>query len=293
MMKSPRTLFVIAACSLALALAGRVGPPRAEGQDAGKGNPGTMSTEDWIRKHQEWLEKLEKDKNELLLADKAIREDLKRAREKIAEETKARDKASGELQGALASLALNNPPVCSVVAYAGAWPPPEAEATGSTKVQWEEKVGWALCDGAPYDREKYASLFKGLRRPTLPDYRGLFLRGLDPDGTVDPDRKALGDGGIYSYQADALGSHQHPVTVSGGNHDHGYTWTYPKLETSDDDASNNTDNYFGRGSLRTTENGTTKPSGDLTMTGNSGSNKGHGSDTRPRNRAVNYLIKLR
>jgi hypothetical protein len=293
-MKTLGTLTAIVACLLALALAGRVALPRAAGQEDGKDRAGSLSTEDWLRKHQQWLEKLENEKKALIKEDEALREKLKSAIGLIEREAGARKTLADELQGALASLALNNPPVGSVVAYAGPWPPREAAGAGLTKEKWEEEVGWALCDNAIFSEAKYPTLARILGEAKLPDYRGLFLRGLDPAGTMDPDR-AASDRFVGNYQLDAVGPHKHPVVVSGGKHSHGYKdWKITEFGKPCNE--NDSKNQAGQGMKQFTENDAraTDDSLVLSMSGTAdNSNLGQGSDTRPRNRAVHYLIKTK
>lgn len=96
-----------------------------------------------------------------------------------------------------------------------------------------ELNGWMICDGRSLDKnnKKYAELFNligvtygGDASPffKIPDYRGLFLRGLDQGTKRDPDAGVristgtpspviLGDK-IGSYQDDALQTHQHNIS---------------------------------------------------------------------------------
>jgi microcystin-dependent protein len=90
-----------------------------------------------------------------------------------------------------------------------------------------ETQGWMLCDGRPLDRIRFDSLFKvidvfhghgdGVNTFNIPDFRGLFLRGVDEDANRDPDkgsRGALMPGGnsgnnVGSFQDQQLNSHTH------------------------------------------------------------------------------------
>lgn len=83
-------------------------------------------------------------------------------------------------------------------------------------------TGFLFCDGAAVSRTTYANLFTalgishgqgdGVNTFNLPDYRGVFLRGVDGGAGRDPDassRTALQAGGntgdaVGSYQEDAL-----------------------------------------------------------------------------------------
>ncbi|MBP6739244.1 MAG: tail fiber protein [Leptospiraceae bacterium] len=88
-------------------------------------------------------------------------------------------------------------------------------------------TGFLFCDGAAVSRTTYANLFTalgishgqgdGVNTFNLPDYRGVFLRGVDGGAGRDPDassRTALQAGGntgdaVGSYQEDALELHKH------------------------------------------------------------------------------------
>jgi Phage Tail Collar Domain len=72
-------------------------------------------------------------------------------------------------------LSRSVPPVGSVVALAGVWPPRKAD-----KGRWtEDEIGWLLCDGRKIEGGQYAALRAVLGEAVLPDYRGCFLRGID------------------------------------------------------------------------------------------------------------------
>ena len=101
-------------------------------------------------------------------------------------------------------------------------------------------TGYLYCDGTAVSRSTYSNLFSaigttygvgnGTTTFNLPDFRGVFLRGLDSGRGLDPSRA------IGTYQADNLGSHTHTVTMcyydnhkaGGGGGDNGTTgyWNY-------------------------------------------------------------------
>jgi hypothetical protein len=112
--------------------------------------------------------------------------------------------------------------------------------------------GWLLCDGSEVSRDEYPALFAAIgttysagdRTSTfnLPDYRGLFLRGVDdPDGrggrdaaARDPDaadRRHMrtgepAGGGIGTVQGDATRAPNNPfVTDADGAHEHVVLWS--------------------------------------------------------------------
>jgi microcystin-dependent protein len=123
--------------------------------------------------------------------------------------------------------------------------------------------GWLICDGASLDRTLYPELYEaigtiwgpgsGANTFSIPDLRGQFLRGLDTTGTVDPDGASRGVG---SSQADEVKGHDHVVdniqVIAGG-------------------ASGGGNRYVPGGSIPTEASG--------------------GAETRPKNVAVNYIIR--
>jgi microcystin-dependent protein len=152
-------------------------------------------------------------------------------------------------------------PSGSIMAFAGATVP----------------SGWLLCDGSIISRTTYSDMFSSIGTAWgqgdgsttfhLPDLRGRFLRGVDGNASVDPDassRTSLYLGGntgnnIGSYQNDEFKSHNH--NYSG--------WYGP----------------FGNPAIGSGGNGNT------TTISIQSSNSG-GSETRPKNAYVIYIIKL-
>ncbi len=134
-------------------------------------------------------------------------------------------------------------------------------------------TGWILCDGSAVSRTTYAKLFAvigtihgegdGSTTFNLPDYRGRFLRGVDDGAGRDSDaasRTASNSGGntgdlVGSVQEDELNSHRHSYT------------------------SYDTANYASGATYA--------------RRGGSGSNSGYtgGSETRPKNAYVHWMIK--
>lgn len=149
-------------------------------------------------------------------------------------------------------------PVGSIIAYGGVTAP----------------LGWFICDGATKDKTVYADLFTAISGNFgitgnafyLPDLRGRFLRGLD-DNVVSRDadalsRTAMNEGGnvsknIGTIQSDQYKSHQH---------------TYNQDTNSSIQSGGATTGYI--------------PSSTGLLTLASG-----GSETRPINAYVNYIIK--
>ena len=170
-------------------------------------------------------------------------------------------------------------PVGSITAFAGTAPP----------------FGWLICDGSPVSRSTYAALFgvigtswgQGDNSTTfnIPDLQGRFLRGLDAGSGRDPDaasRTASNTGGNTGDQVGSIEdqqylAHSHTVTDPGHNH-----------KSVNTDVVRNTGGYgtgIGTGGLGPNQ---------ITMTTNTTGitiNNAGGSETRPKNAAVYFIIK--
>lgn len=187
-----------------------------------------------------------------------------------------------------ARKAENGVPVGTIVAYAG---------NDVNKIP----EGWKLCDGASVLKTDYPQLYAILGDAwgtsgssfNLPDLRGRFLRGVDDGEGNDPDaasRTAIKTGGntgdaVGSVQDDQFGEHNHPGSTStDGNHRHS--------KSSNDQTSDDGDGAVGL------ENADGDPSNHTAYTSFNGDhnhtvttqNRG-GSETRPVNAAVYYIIK--
>lgn len=134
-------------------------------------------------------------------------------------------------------------PLGAIVAYVGGSAP----------------AGWLLCDGRPIPSE-YKKLADLLGQSITPDLRGLFLRGFDGSGKIDPGtddahRKFL------SIQGDTVGPHTH---------------TYSRA--------------FHMAAGKSGANPPDLPA-DQAATPTSPPVEGGGRETRPKNFAVNYIIQ--
>ena len=147
--------------------------------------------------------------------------------------------------------------------------------------------GWLLCDGSEVSRDEYPRLFAaigtahgsgdGATTFNLPDYRGMFLRGVDNGAGNDPDGE---DRSVGSVQDHAVGSHGHEIDDPG--HEHDIFLRSQVVEAS----GSNIWGYRGQvGSLRPVNEATT----GITVTTPTGANVS--TETRPVNSAVNYIIK--
>ncbi|MCP4133545.1 MAG: hypothetical protein GY754_21430 [bacterium] len=131
--------------------------------------------------------------------------------------------------------------------------------------------GWLLCHGDPVDRDLYPALFQAIGTSwgapngsqfNLPNLQGRFLRGLDVDGTIDLGRS------VGSYQNDAFQDHTH-------------YWSFRESDSAD---------HSGDNSLAWDTQ--SKVPGVWYHHNTSGSVNGrYAAETRPKNAAVNYIIK--
>jgi microcystin-dependent protein len=168
-----------------------------------------------------------------------------------------------------AAFAVNGVPPGSVSAYAVATSVPS---------------GWLLCDGTQYNISDYPTLGAllgntyggdGSTTFNVPDYRGFFLRGYDPNGTVDTDAQSRKpSNAVGSTETDELALHNHHLTDPG--HSHGLPSAY-----SNPTGPGTISAFGGGGDAFGTFGATTGIT--IAATG--------GSETRPKNIAVNYIIK--
>ncbi len=200
---------------------------------------------------------------------------------------------------AFARYAFNGVPVGTVVPFAG----PESMIPD----------GWLKCDGSLLNTADYPQLFNVIGYSwggsngqfRLPDLRGAFLRGVDDGSGKDPDadsRYALNGGNtgntVGSYQDGEIQSHNHYVdltTSTNGAHSH-YAYIdqgsggipgdpYVDTWTDGDDASKNSTDVLPNGHLPT------NTAGDHSHTVQGNTNNTGGSETRPYNAYVYYIIK--
>jgi microcystin-dependent protein len=166
-------------------------------------------------------------------------------------------------------------PPGTVVAYMGTNPP----------------AGWLLCNGSTVSRTQYASLFSvigtasgagdGSTTFNLPDLRGVFLRGVDAGRGLDPDtgsRTSVYSGGntgdsVGSYQDEQFKSHNH----DNGSFTCGNSTALSPYELYGEASSGGVLSPFASWVGITSFTGWTSTVG--------------GSETRPKNVYVNYIIK--
>ncbi|WP_413484636.1 shufflon system plasmid conjugative transfer pilus tip adhesin PilV [Morganella psychrotolerans] len=127
---------------------------------------------------------------------------------------------------------------------------------------------WLELNGDPFDKNKYPELAKLYTSGNLPDFRGMFLRGLDHGRKVDSEPNRL----ILSYQIDALQDHTHIAGTETAYNDY-----VPLATTRNTPGSPSLRSYLDRtGGINTSW-------GDVRMA----------SENRPKNVAVIYIIKAR
>ncbi|MES2730227.1 MAG: tail fiber protein, partial [Bacteroidota bacterium] len=161
-------------------------------------------------------------------------------------------------------------------------------------------AGYLACDGASYTSNNYPILFNAIGAAwggsgtsfNVPDLRGQFLRGVADGQGTDPDRGgrtaknaggASGDN-VGSYQNDEMQSHNHSGNTStNGNHNH--TWLRG-LEGDDSGSGGSHPEFTNIGG---SHNSVISYAGDHSHTLNINANGG--SETRPTNAYVLYIIK--
>jgi hypothetical protein len=164
--------------------------------------------------------------------------------------------------------------------------------------------GWLLCDGRPVNRSDYPELFQVIsslygrgsseQQFRLPDYRGVFLRGVDGGAGIDQnlaDRRPPSElskqlGYLGSFQGFATARPSRPFkTDVAGRHSHGGgslvmsdgQWTASGMDNHGPDETN----------LR--KRLPIEPSGEHSHTITEGGDQ----ETRPVNVTVNYIIKAK
>ncbi len=209
------------------------------------------------------------------------------------------------LADALLHLRLTSPPIGSVQAFAGDWPPRKINGV------WTElEMGWLLCDGRKLDdlqvklhvqlEKRSQKIPKGgilaeLRdvlppsknglAEMLPDYRGVFLRGLDRSitgvakGRDKEEKRSVGDEQgcatampTRKFSTSEAGEHTHPISTR-------FNWgTDPNKDGAEVTTHNKTFAAPGAGM---------QPAGKHIH-----EIIGGDAESRPINIAVNYIIKF-
>lgn len=177
------------------------------------------------------------------------------------------------------SQAKTGPPVGSIMPFYGT-----AAAAAAL-----ELGGWFLCDGRAISSISNDVVFPDEKTAliavvgnNLPDLRGLFLRGIDPDGTYDPTpNRPRGD-----VQSHAVQNHTHSGVTASSTDNHNITLSTGTVAVQNGSGTtviNSVTLNNGNHNHTISTSGTT---GNM-ATGNTS------TETRPVNAAVNYLIKVR
>lgn len=175
---------------------------------------------------------------------------------------------------------------------------PQAVPTGSVHVMATTTApsGYLKCNGAAVSRTTYADLFAiigttwgegdGSSTFNVPDLRGEFVRGWDDGRGVDSGRS------FASSQSDQNKQHNHGVTDGGHNHSINDPGHLHQVAYSNSDSGDGVIEESGTGfnGFEPTETATTGITINNATTGISINNDG-GSEARPRNIAMMYVIK--
>ncbi len=158
---------------------------------------------------------------------------------------------------------------------------PAPAPAADSPLMYLENQGWMLCDGRYLKADSYPELYAVLGELygtqssgvdlefRIPDYRGLFLRGADAGAGMDPDAaQRLNPTG--NHTANVVGSLQCDAIQ---DHTHQYDVTQPAGISQSGSAAGTT----------VTSKATSSPDKPARTT----------TETRPKNVAVNYIIKYR
>lgn len=151
-------------------------------------------------------------------------------------------------------------------------------------------TNWSWCDGASLDKSRYNELYTIIKKIwteenpeddhfKLPDFRGVFLRGLDPNNIFKDAYKI----GVEQPSCNKL--HTHIVTTSlAGEHTHNVIWMGDTIDTSFIITSFTRGiNYLAEAPISQTKAHTH----NITI-----SQTKEASESRPVNYAINYIIKI-
>lgn len=166
--------------------------------------------------------------------------------------------------------------------------------------------GWLLCDGSTISRSTYANLFSAIGTAhgigdgsttfVLPDYRGIFLRGVDGGANNDPDRSSRTAPNTGGNTGDAVGSiqgHSYQThTHVQAAHSHRATGNANPFGTKS--GSTTLANVGAYSTLTTANPGVTESETVVNQNASASGAKSQATanETRPVNSAVNYIIKI-
>lgn len=137
--------------------------------------------------------------------------------------------------------------------------------------------GWLLCDGTAIpDDPKYDDL-KAVVGSNVPDLRGIFIRGFDAGKGVDPNRT------FASIQESDVGKHSHYITQASNSDPYGFSSGIggATVNAEGPNAMISIYHYGGDNQYYTAADSDAYKAIDY----------GLGEETRPKNIALNYIIK--
>lgn len=156
----------------------------------------------------------------------------------------------------------------SVPCINGKWTKSSGVPVGTIAIWGSTSIpsGWLECNGQAFNKSAYTELATKYPSGQVPDFRGVFLRGLDRGAGRDTDTSR----GILSYQQDTLQNHTHIAGTETSLHDN-----VPGSPTRNTPGGEEVRTYADR-------------TGDVnTLWGGARIS----SETRPKNTAVIYIIK--
>lgn len=131
--------------------------------------------------------------------------DLTSRLQELEELLKQLQTEKGRLQTDILWQATTNPPVGTVLAHVGQWPPLKQNGDAMTEEEtWE--FGWVECKGQNYDKEQYQELFRAFGSEQLPDFRGRVGRGCSEGEVV---RATGGWNVVPAGSTGSAGNHAH------------------------------------------------------------------------------------
>lgn len=149
----------------------------------------------------------------------------------------------------------------------------------------EAPDGWVLCQGQDITGVDGAEALIALVGNNAPDLQGMFLRGT---GTSPVNSKA--GPALKETQGDDNKSHAHYISLSGNTSTDGYhSHSFPSAMSYNTDGNSGTNGGDGSGTSVSGTNGNGNHSHSVSVSGYTNSS---GTESRPVNYGVNYIIKL-
>ena len=148
--------------------------------------------------------------------------------------------------------------------------------------------GWVLCDGRDISSLAGSATLRALLgKNTVPDLQGMFLRGAGTNSYTTVTTN------LGSTQDDEMISHDHYLSLNtsqNGNHNHDNGAFNQLLAIDGNNTVKDFDSSNGEPKLNLSDS--IRPDGNHTHTVQGNTNASGGSETRPVNYGVNYIIKL-